>query len=514
MTRWENREDETVNKTNIPTTGVFQEWNSVDWKMIREMVFRMQYRIAEAARDNRLSTLSVLQKSLADSLAARFLAVEEITKKPSGKRPGIDGVLWNDPKTKWDAASSLNENQNITSPLLRFHIHNDISGKSRALGIPTIHDRAIQKLYSYALQPVAETWGDPHSYGFRKFRSAKDAGETIRYYLCSLNQPAWVLDADIAHCFDSISHGWLEKNIPLDKGYLKRFLKSGYVEHGQYFPTEQGVPQGSIISPILANMTLDGLESLISRHSAGYSVANKGITSDDNQESLFVRYADDFIVMSPSKVFLEDVQQKISSFLQERGLRFSPEKTSIVPADNSFDFLHWRFQKKGDLISVIPSEFAEHTIEKKISALFQCKRWNTPTEMIRTLNPLLMGFSFHHQNVEAHALFRKIDAIVREYVWMFLQTVFPQSDYRWLKDTFWKEPTPGIWQFHVGDDQLHVLQTTPTPWVYKQLQTHKNPFLDREYFIQRYEQKNTCRYVPFLKNGVHYQMNVLSAGYI
>jgi RNA-directed DNA polymerase len=173
------------------------------------------------------------------------------------------------------------------------------NGDRRPLGIPTMRDRAMQALHLLALDPVAETTGDIHSYGFRRGRSTADAIEQVRNALGRKHSPKWVLEADIKGCFDNISHDWLIAHVPMDKGVLRKWLKAGYFEGNNLFPTESGTPQGGIISPVLANLALDGLQDVL----AGlFRTVREARSAKVN----FVRYADDFIITGSSKELLED----------------------------------------------------------------------------------------------------------------------------------------------------------------------------------------------------------------
>lgn len=482
MTGYCSEEEETSVKKVMSSLGLAGDWNRMSWKTIRSFVLRVQCRIARAARDRQLADLRFMQDVLVNSLPAKILAVEEVTHRPSGKTPGNDGIVWNEPQEKMDAAMHLNDDKYVASPLRRIYIRKSTAGKYRAIGIATLQDRAMQRLYTYALQPVAETWGDPHSFGYRKYRSALDAGETIRDYLCHAEKPVWVLDADIADCFDTISHDWLLRNIPLDSRYLKTFLDSGYLEEGNLCLTKKGVPQGAIISPVLANMTLDGLER--SSEQPQDTLQDEGDLDGEAEwhGARIVRYADDFIVMSTSREDLEEIAGHVTTFLEHRGLSLSHNKTAVVTAEQGFDFLHWNFKKTHQNVCVSPSLQSERHITEKIEDFFHCGRWNSPAELVRTLNPLLRGFSFYHRNTEARELFQRIDGRIRVHLWHILQSWFPQNSYNWIRDTFWSEHSPGYWQFSVGRDKLYLLLTTPAR-VYERLRTDMNPYLEREYFL-------------------------------
>jgi len=200
------------------------------------------------------------------------------------------------------AALSLTDKKYVAKPLKRVFIEKPGKKKKRPLGIPTMHDRSMQSLYALALEPVAEIKGDRTSFGFRKFRSTHDACEYAFQYLCKKNAPVWVLEGDIKGCFDNISHQWLLDNIPMDKSILKQFLKAGYIFDRQLFQTDAGTPQGGIISPILANMTLDGIDKLLA--DKYHKKWKSGRTNNDYAAKYkvnFVRYADDFIVTANSE---------------------------------------------------------------------------------------------------------------------------------------------------------------------------------------------------------------------
>jgi RNA-directed DNA polymerase len=190
------------------------------------------------------------------------LAVKRVTENKGKRTPGVDGVLWNTPQKKALAVHTLRQRGYHPLPLRRAYI-DKANGKQRPLGIPTMHDRAMQALYKLALEPVAETTADPNSYRFRRERSPADAIEQCFTTLVWQRSAPWVLEGDIRACFDEISQDWLLANIPLETGILRKWLKADYIEKDVFHPTEAGTPQGGVISPVLANMALDGLEKLL-----------------------------------------------------------------------------------------------------------------------------------------------------------------------------------------------------------------------------------------------------------
>ena len=210
-------------------------------------------------------------------------------------------------------------------------------------------DRAMQALYLLARAPVAETTADKNSYGFRPGRSTADAMMQSFLMLSRKDSAAWVLEGDIRGCFDNLSHEWMLQHVPTDKGVLRPWLKAGFRENRILFPTEAGTPQGGIISPTLANLTLDGLEQLL----RGKFPPKRKPSPKVN----LIRYADDFIITGRTKELLEnEVRPLVEQFLFDRGLQLSPEKTCVTSIETGFDFLGQHLRKFGDMLLIQPSK--------------------------------------------------------------------------------------------------------------------------------------------------------------
>ena len=243
--------------------------DGLDWKTVQLKVKRLQMRIAKAVKQKRYRLVRSLQWLLTHSYFAKLLAVRRVTSNKGKNTPGVDGVVWKTSRQKMNAVKQLYRRGYKASPLRRVYIPKK-SGKLRPLGIPTMHDRAMQALYASALLPVSETLADPYSYGFRQGRSCADALRHCFDRFCHKSDPEWILEADIASCFDNISHQWILENIPIDKKILKQWLNAGFLDKGELFPTLKGTPQGGIISPVIMNMTLDGLEKAAKKSSPWY----------------------------------------------------------------------------------------------------------------------------------------------------------------------------------------------------------------------------------------------------
>ena len=287
------------------------QWKSIDWEKAETYVNRLQVRIAKATKEKKWNTVKRLQYLLTHSYYGKALAVRKITTNKGKNTSGVDKELWSTPASKMRGVLTLTDKNYKAKPLRRVLIEKKGKKAKRPLGIPCMYDRAMQALYALALDPVAETTANTKSFGFRKGRSCHDACEYIFTALSRKNCAEWVLEGDIKGCFDHISHEWLIDNIPMDKSVLKQFLKAGFIFENELFPTDDGTPQGGVISPILANMALDGIQKILSdrfhtnrlgKVDNRYQIANK---------VYLVRYADDFIVTAATKEIAEEAKELI-----------------------------------------------------------------------------------------------------------------------------------------------------------------------------------------------------------
>jgi RNA-directed DNA polymerase len=269
------------------TTNTPVAWHQINWRQAERNVRRLQTRIAQATQAGKWGKVKALQRLLTHSLSGKALAIRRVTENTGKRTPGVDGIFWKTPEQKAEAIRTLNQRGYHPQPLRRVYIPKS-NGARRPLSIPTMRDRAMQALYLLALDPVAETTADPNSYGFRRGRCAADAIEACFIALGRNDRAQWILEGDICSCFDRISHEWLVTHVPMDKTILTKWLKVGYMEKRRLFPTEEGTPQGGICSPVIANMTLDGLERLLASH-----FPKKGSPEKRAKVNL-IRYADDF----------------------------------------------------------------------------------------------------------------------------------------------------------------------------------------------------------------------------
>ena len=322
-------EPEITSVTDLTDEELTHQWKTIDWKRVKEVVNNLQSRIASATKNGNWKTVSKLSRLLTQSFYAKLLSVRKVTTNKGSRTPGVDGIIWSSPADKMRSALQLTNKGYCAKPLTRKYIRKK-NGKLRPLSIPTMYDRAMQTLYSLVLGPIESATGDNTSFGFKPYRSTKDAYAYLHTCLSKKIAPEWIVEGDIKACFDEINHIWILDNIPLDKQILKEFLKAGYIENHHLFPTERGTPQGGPISPIIGNMALNGLKNAIA---LGFYSRQDGTLPKYNRNKHkinYVRLADDFVVTADSPETARKIIEVVQSFLGPRGLKLSEEKTLVT----------------------------------------------------------------------------------------------------------------------------------------------------------------------------------------
>jgi RNA-directed DNA polymerase len=411
----------------------------VDFNKAKACVYRLQMRIAKAAKQKCYNKVKALQWLLSHSFYARLLAVHKVVSNKGRRTPGIDGVLWKTEADKAAAVLNLRRRGYQSQPLRRILIPKS-NGKKRPLGIPTLKDRAMQALYHLGLNPVAEVWADANSYGFRNKRSCQDALQQCFIVLSKKLSPRFILDADIKGCFDHIDHDWLLENIPMDGQMLRQWLKCGFIDGNVFSRTDEGTPQGGIISATLCNMTLDGLEAAVRQ-----AVPKKGSCVN------FIRYADDFIITAKKEALLTDnILPVVKAFLTQRGLSLSIEKTHITTIDQGFDFLGCTVRKHHEKLLIMPKRSKVLAFADTLKTLIR-KGVALPThQLIGQLNRKLRGWFHYYRAVVAKAAFSFIDFVVYEALWRWMKRRHPKQGKNWCHHHYLKrQRTPSKTNRHI-----------------------------------------------------------------
>ena len=411
------------------------DWNTINWKKVSIKVKKLQMRIAKAVREGRYRLAKSLQGLLTHSFYAKLFAIRRVVTNKGRRTPGVDGEIWNTPQKKMRVVELLNRRGYKPLPLKRVYIKKK-NGTLRPLSIPTMRDRAMQALHALALAPVAETTGDLNSYGFREYRSCADAIEQCFVCLGRRHSARWILEADIQACFDRMSHKWMKHNIPMDKKILQTWLEAGYVEKGKLYPTKGGTPQGGVISPMLANLTLDGLESAIKR------AVPRGVKVN------VIRYADDFVVTGESKEILQEkVLPAIQEFLIQRGLNLAGEKTKITRIEDGFDFLGQHLRKYGGKCIITPSKGAVKGILTKTRKIIKNHSEQTAWELIEKLNPVIRGWANYHRHSCAKKTFSYVDSCIFGQVWKWVVRKHRSKTKQWIRKRYFRSVDSRNWSF-------------------------------------------------------------------
>ena len=487
-----------MNGKPCASPGIATCWEEIDWQKARAYVKKLQMRIVKAQKEGHYSKVKSLQWLLTHSFYAKALAVKRVTSNSGKRTSGVDHELWLTPQAKFNAISKLNRRGYRPQPLRRHYIPKK-NGKMRPLSIPTMTDRAMQTLYKFSLEPIAETYADPNSYGFRIGRSTHDAIEQCFTDLNKEKSPEWILEGDIKGCFDHISHQWLLENIPMDTQILERWLKCGYVETQKLFPTDEGTPQGGTISPTLMNMTLDGLERLLHDRLP----TRKKVNGKTHFNKLnFVRYADDFIITGESPEFLrEKVLPIVKEFLTERGLQLSEEKTVITHIDEGFDFLGKNIRKYNGKLLIKPSKSAVKSFLCKVRDIIKSNKSIKQEILIRRLNPIIRGWVNNQRYVVSSKVFSTIDYEIYKCLWQWAKRRHKKKSRKWIAQKYWHHIGSRQWTFSVpyenqdtGSEPLYckLEYATDTKIIrFKKIVAEANPFDEHwtDYFEEREGEK-------------------------
>lgn len=434
-----------MNTSNTESIKTEVEWKNINWKKIQRIVFKLQKRIFKASQRGDVKAVRRLQKTLMRSWSAKALAVRRVTQDNRGKKTaGIDGIKSLIPKQRLELIRQLRLNQKA-KPVRRVWIDKPGRDEKRPLGIPTMNDRASQALVKAALEPEWEAKFEPNSYGFRPGRSCHDAIEAI--YGAIKQKPKYVLDADIAKCFDRINHeALLEKlnTFPTIRRQIRAWLKAGVIdwsEHANrnkkkgFSQSSEGTPQGGVISPLLANIALHGLENRLLQYVETVDMTNNYGRQQSKRSKRMtltvVRYADDFVILHKDKAVVQRCMQITAEWLSGIGLELKPEKTRLSHTlveeggNIGFDFLGFNVRqfevgeyasKQGFKTIITPSKEKLKVHLSKVGDLIDKHKGSSRDALIATLNPVIRGWSNYYKTVGSKDIFQLADHIVYQQI--------------------------------------------------------------------------------------------------
>lgn len=466
------------------------EWKTIPWRKLERKVFKLQKRIYQASQRGDVKVVRKLQKMLMKSWSARTLAVRRVSQDNQGKKTaGVDGVKSLTPMKRLDLVNKLYLGTKVR-PTRRVWIPKPGTVEKRPLGIPTMRDRALQALVKLALEPEWEARFEPNSYGFRPGRSCHDAIEAI---FTSIHcKPKFVLDADIAKCFDRINHEALLNKLntfPTIRRQIRAWLKAGVMDNMQYFDTSEGTPQGGVISPLLANIALHGMEERI-KEFADTLPTRGGFGKRDNRKALnLIRYADDFVILHEDIAVVQRCREIISEWLKGMGLELKPSKTRLAHTLNQyeqeqpgFNFLGFNIRQfpvgkyhtgkttKGNRplgfkTIITPSKDKLKVHYDKLAEVIEAHKTAPQAALISRINPIIKGWANYYSTVISSEAYSDLDNLIYLKLNAWAKRRHPNKSARWVVKKYWQTIDGANWVFATrseGTNPMRLLKHSAT----------------------------------------------------
>lgn len=464
---------------DMPDELLAQMWDGMDWSAAEEKLATLQERLTIAAYRKNDKEIEDIQKRIVRDVEIKCLAVRHVVNSTAS--PGVDKIKWRTSAEKMRAAISLTSKDYHASPMRQILITAKNTGKERRPRIPTYYDRAMNVLYGYSLIPVTEAMAERKSFAFRPGRSTQDAHAYVLEALKGNDAPEYVVCGDIKAYYSHIQHSWLLKNVPMDKRVLSEFLNAGIVFAGKLFPAQdEGISEGSNISPYLGNFVLDGLQKYIFDGLHGTS------SPEDYANGNLIRFADDILVTVRSPEDAQAVVELLKIFLDERGLTLSENKTKVCKITDGFTFLSRSYIKKNGLVYSKPSDKAVERFIDDLKTTIQSNR-KSQRDLILLLNRKLKGWAGYHRYTDATDAFRRVDAAVQAALLEAAIDKHPRMPLAKVKAKYWYRESDGRHCYALPDDKsVRVVRLADTLLLtHNRIKTNANPYVDRDYTESR-----------------------------
>lgn len=489
------------------------QWNNIQWKLAEKRVRKLQEKIFLHSKNGDLKSVQRYQKALVKSKSARLLAVRRVTQDNRGKNTaGVDGLKSIDPASRLalSRAKYLDLNEKADK-IRRVYIPKGNLKRGRPLGIPTVRERAKQTLVKLALEPEWEALFEPNSYGFRPGRSCHDAIEAILRGISQSKEGKFVLDADIKKCFDRINHAALIKRLrtwPQAERQIRAWLKAGILDGGTLSYPEMGTPQGGVISPLLCNIALHGIEKHLNQWISGLTLKDskgRSLSERSKISSLtIVRYADDLVILHKHLWVVESAKNELNLWLKDLGLELNPDKTRIghttkpISGVVGFDFLGFNFKKypvgiyhrgkrglpEKTLIKPSKQSIKDHADDLRV----ELRKCATAENVVIKLTPIIRGWVNYYRTVVSSEVFSKLRQILFKLLVLWAQRKHPTRGRYWIRNRYWQRGKSQLEFGHMKDGKWVGLKPHNTYKITRHVKVRKNKSIydgDTPYWSQR-----------------------------